>query len=137
MIHLDTSFLIRALDSGSPEDRKLREWVGASETLSMSTVAWAEFLCGPIGGTELELATRVVGRRHDFTQENAVTAAHLFNESGRRRGTLIDCMIAASAVADGARIATANEADFRRFAKSGLEMAQGVTVAASGVKSGQ
>ena len=28
MIHLDTSFLIRALDRGSPEDHKLRGWIG-------------------------------------------------------------------------------------------------------------
>lgn len=89
----------------------------------MSTVAWTEFLCGPLGGAELDLATRIVGRRHDFTQEHAGIAARLFNESGRRRETLIDCMIAALALAEGARIATANEADFSRFAKSGLETA--------------
>ncbi len=39
MIHLDTSFLIRALRRGSPEDRKLREWLGTGETLGMSAVA--------------------------------------------------------------------------------------------------
>ncbi len=123
MIHLDTSYLIRALDPGSPEDLELREWIGAGEALIMSTVAWAELLCGPLGGAESELATRIVGRRRDFTPEHAVTAARLFNESGRRRGSLIDCMIAASALADGARIATTNEADFSRFAQSGPEMA--------------
>ena len=47
MIQLDTCFPIRALNLGSPEDRKLRAWIGAGETLSMSTVAWAEFLCCP------------------------------------------------------------------------------------------
>ncbi len=36
MIHLDTSFLIRALDPGSPEDLKLRGWIGESETMGIA-----------------------------------------------------------------------------------------------------
>ena len=123
MIHLDTSFLIRALDSGTPEDRKLRGWIGEGETLGMSTVAWAEFLCGPLTQSEMELATEIVGRRRDFTSAHAVRAARLFNGSGRRRGSFIDCMIAAVALDDGAPIATTNEADFRRFESSGLRLA--------------
>ena len=120
MIHLDTSFLIRALDLGSSEDRKLRSWIGEGET-----VAWAEFLCGPLARSEMELASEIVGQRRDFTAGHAAIAARLFNESGRRRGSLIDCMIAAVALAGGALIATTNEADFRRFKTSGLKLAQG------------
>ena len=120
---MDTSCLIRALDSGTPEDRKLRGWIGEGETLGMITVAWAEFLCGPLTRSEMELATEIVGRRRDFTPAHTVTAARLFNESGRRRGSLIDCMIAAVAPADGAPVATTNEADFRRFETSGLRLA--------------
>ena len=123
MIHLDTSFLIRALDPGSAEDRKLRGWMGKGETLGMSAVAWAELLCGPLAPSEMELVAEIVGQRRDFTPEHAVMAARLFNESGRRRGSWIDCMIAAAALADGASIATANVADFRRFETSGLELA--------------
>ncbi len=123
MIHLDTSFLIRALDPGSTEDRKLRRWIGAGETLGMSTVAWAEFLCGPLARSDIELAAEIVGEHCDFKPEHAVIAARLFNESGRRRGSLIDCMIAAAALADSAPIATANAADFHRFKDSGLTMA--------------
>ena len=123
MIHLDTSFLIRALVLGSPEDRKLRGWIGEGKTLGMSAVAWAELLCGPLARSEMEWAAEIVGQRHDFTPEHAVLAARLFNESGRRRGSLIDCMIAATALADGAPIATANDADFLRFKDSGLTMA--------------
>lgn len=123
MIHLDTSFLIRALEVGSPEDRKLRNWVEAGDTLVMSTVAWAEFLCGPLQGSELALAAEIVGQRRDFTDDHAATAARLFNESGRRRRLLLDSMIAAVALAEDAPIATANEADFRRFESSGLKIA--------------
>ena len=123
MIHLDTSFLIRALDRGSPEDHKLRGWIGEGETLGMSAVAWAELLCGPLERSEMEWAAEIVGQRQDFTAEHAALAARLFNESGRRRGSLIDCMIAATALAADAPLATANAADFLRFKDSGLTMA--------------
>lgn len=123
MIHLDTSFLIRALNVGTPEDRKLREWISAGETLSMSTVAWAEFLCGPLDQSEIEWAAQVVGQQSVFTPDHAAIAAQLFNKSGRRRGSLLDCMIAAAALGDGASIATRNVADFRRFEDSGLTVA--------------
>ncbi len=123
MIHLDTSFLIRALELGSPQDRKLREWVAAGEILVMSTVAWAEFLCGPLQGSDLALTAEIVGKRRHFTDDHAATATRLFNESGRRRGLWVDSMIAAVALAEGAPIATANEEDFRRFESSGLEIA--------------
>ena len=119
MIHLDTSFLIRALEPGSPEDRKLRAWIAEGQTLRISTVAWTEFLCGPISPFEISLATRIVGQQQDFTPEHAAIAARLFNKAERRRGSLIDCMVAATTLADDASIATANTPDFRRFEGSG------------------
>lgn len=124
MVHLDTSFLIRALVRGSHEDRALREWLGAGQRIGMSAIAWAEFLCGPIEDAEYELAAEVIKERPAFTAEHAAVSARLFNESGRRRGTLVDCMIAATAMAEGAPIATANVADFRRLAASGLQVLQ-------------
>ena len=123
MIHLDTSFLILALAPGSPENRRLQEWVDTGETLSMSAVGWAEFLCGPLDTADLEFATQVIGRPDDFTEDHAVTAARLFNEAGRRRGTFADCMIAAAALSEGAPIATANPADFAPFEALGLRLA--------------
>ena len=94
----------------------------AGETLSMSTVAWAEFLCGPLDQSEIELAAQIVGPQSAFTPDHAALAARLFNESGRRRGSLIDCMIAASVLTDGAAIATPNVANFRCFKDSGLKV---------------
>jgi len=123
MIHLDTSFLIGALTRGSREDTRLREWIAANEPLGMSTVAWAEFLCGPVDETALSVALVVVGRQSRFTEEMATIAARLFNGSGRRRGTMVDCMIAATALAEEAAVATSNPDDFMRFEAFGLALA--------------
>lgn len=119
MIHLDTSFLIRILDPDAPETRLL-ETMDPDEDIIVSALAWAEFQCGPIGPAQQELATRIVDSYRDFTIEHAAVAARLFNESGRRRGSLPDCAIAAAAIHDGARLATANLTDFRRFEPVGL-----------------
>lgn len=121
MIHLDTSFLIRILDPDAPETRLL-ETMDPDESIVVSALAWAEFQCGPIKPAEQELATRIVDSYRDFTIEHAGVAARLFNESGRRRGSLPDCAIAAAAIHDGARLATANLTDFRRFESAGLTL---------------
>jgi predicted nucleic acid-binding protein len=120
VIFLDTSFLIRGLVRDSAEDRALRKWLRRSEVLGMSAVAWTELLCGPIDDTQHEFAAGVVSLRVAFTEEDAVLAARLFNETGRRRGSLIDCMIAATALRAREPLATSNAADFRRFATYGL-----------------
>ena len=123
MIHLDTSFLIRALPLGSPEERALQEWIDADETLAMSAVAWTEFLCGPFEPSALEIAARVVDRQIDFTSAHAEVAARLFNLAGRRRRLFTDCMIAATAISENVPLATTNERDFRRFEGEGLTFA--------------
>ena len=121
MIHLDTSFLIRLLDPDAPETRLL-ETMDPDESIVVSALAWAEFQCGPLKPAEREKATRIVDSYRDFTIEHAGVAARLFNESGRRRGSLLDCAIAAVAIHDGARLATANLTDFRRFETAGLRL---------------
>lgn len=123
MIHLDTSFLIRALIQGTPEDRALRRWIVEGETLAVTAIAWAEFQCGPLHPAELATAAALIDHHRDFTREDAESAARLFNESGRRRGSLIDCMIAAAALADDASVATANPTDFKRLQPFGVTIA--------------
>ena len=123
MIHLDTSILIRATVSGSPEGRALEGWIDADETLAASTVAWTEFLCGPLEQFAFEFAVRAIDRYIDFTPEHAEIAARLFNQSGRRRRSQMDCMIAATAIVEKAPIATADREDFRRFEGAGLRLA--------------
>lgn len=122
MIHLDTSFLVRALVPGSPEDGKLLEWLSAEEALGISAIGWAEFLCGPVERRHVELALEIVHDPEPFVRADAELAAGLFNDSGRRRGSLADCMIAATAVRVGGSLATANLDDFRRFVPAGLRI---------------
>ena len=122
MIQLDTCFLIQALKKDSPESRKMRRWIQDGEALSMSSIAWTEFLCGPLSPDELEAAAEFVEQRHDFNDEQAEIAARLFNGSGRRRGSLADCMIAAAALYHGAELATANTTDFARLEGSGVTL---------------
>jgi predicted nucleic acid-binding protein len=125
LIHLDTSFLVPALAAGSPQDRRLRAWLLAGEPLAVSAIAWAEFLCGPVEPADVDLVGRVVSERVPFGEGEAALAARLFNESGRRRGSLADCMVAASAIRAGASLATGNPRDFVRFAGAGLDLAAG------------
>ena len=124
MIHLDTSYLIRALVPGTAQDRQLRDWLRRYERLAISSIAWTEFLCGPIHADQIEATARIVPQRIGFEEADARLAARLFNETGRRRGSLTDCMIAASALRMGAALATVNRADFLRFEASGLSLTQ-------------
>lgn len=122
MIHLDTCFLIRALVPGTDADRRLREWLSEGRQLGMVSIAWTEFLCGPLEPGERVLAERIVSERVDYNEFDAQQAADFFNASGRRRGTLFDCMIAAAASRRGAALATLNSQDFQRFEALGLRM---------------
>jgi predicted nucleic acid-binding protein len=121
IIHLDTSFLIRALTPDSREDKQLRRWIADGARLGMSAIGWTEFLCGPLEQRQLALAAAIVGEPEPFVAEDSTQTAELFNRSGRRRGSLIDCMIAAITIRLDATLATANPADFRRFSSLRLE----------------
>lgn len=120
MIQLDTSFLIRALVPGSAEDGLLRRWLRDRTALAVSAVVWTEFLCGPLRAREIQLAARVIGEALPYGSDEAVVAAELFNRTGRRRGSLVDCMVAAAALSRDATLATSNPTDFRRFEARGL-----------------
>ncbi|HEX9580303.1 MAG TPA: PIN domain-containing protein [Gemmatimonadales bacterium] len=122
MIHLDTSFLIRALVPDSAEDGLLRQWLGARTPLAISAIAWTEFLCGPLRAPEIQFAERIVGEVLPFGAAEGTVAADLFNRTGRRRGSLVDCMVAAAAMSWDAELATSNPADFRRLQPRGLKV---------------
>jgi predicted nucleic acid-binding protein len=120
MVHLDTSFLIRALKPGTREDLLLRRWLTRRDPVGLSSIAWAEFLCGPVSSEDAEKLAGLLIEPVVFGPIEATLAAALFNGSGRRRHSLSDCMIAATAVNAGATLATSNVADFKRFESQGL-----------------
>ena len=123
MILLDTNFLIAAEEPGGEADRKLREWLSRQERLGICSIVWAEYLCGPLSPGVMAAADLLCPVKEPFLFDDAPLAAHLFNGSGRRRGTLTDCMIAAVAIRCGAGLATLNHADFAPFIQHGLILA--------------
>lgn len=123
--HLDTSFLINALVPGTREDHRLRRWIGQGLVVSMSSIGWAEFLCGPVTEADRQRARTVVGAPLPLVEMEAAKAAELFNAGGRKRGTLPDCLIAATALLAGAALATSNSGDVRRFERAGLKLIAG------------
>lgn len=121
-IHLDTSFLIRALVRGTPESVQLRRWLADRRSVAVSALVWAEFLCGPLTEADEARAGRVARAPVPFGSAEATEAARLFNYSGRRRGSFTDCMIGATALVDGAALATSNPGDFDQFIDAGLDV---------------
>lgn len=122
MTHLDASFLVHALRRGTRADKLMRAWLGQSEPIGMSAMAWTEFCCGPLGPREIEIARRLVIEPEPVRADDAERAATLFNDTGRRRGSLADCLIAAVALRVKAPLATDNVGDFRRFERFGLHV---------------
>jgi len=59
MIHLDTSFLIHAMVPSSRADKSLRKWLRDEEDLAISSIAWAEFLCGPVERSEIDAGPEI------------------------------------------------------------------------------
>jgi predicted nucleic acid-binding protein len=123
VIHLDTSFLVRALVSGTRESSKLHGWLKERGRVAISAFTWGEFLCGPLREADEAQARRIAPTHLPVRTAEAAEGARLFNEAGRRRGSLPDCIIAATAILAGAELATSNPSDFRRFQDAGLLLA--------------
>ncbi|RJP33992.1 MAG: type II toxin-antitoxin system VapC family toxin [Phycisphaerales bacterium] len=122
MIVLDTNFLIAGLVPGTAQDARLRQWLESSEPLAVSVIAWAEFLCGPVTPEHVRQASRLFPSPVALLPEDAARAAELYNATGRRRGSLADCLIAATCLRLNAAIATDNTADFCPFEPHGLRV---------------
>lgn len=122
-IHLDTNLLVEVGLKGSAMREPLIEWLKEGKHLAASTIAWSEFCNGPVGEKQMRLTERAIEDRIlDFTKPMAETASLLFNQSGRRRGSHADCMIAACAILSDAPLSTLNLKDFERFVPFGLRL---------------
>jgi predicted nucleic acid-binding protein len=119
MIHFDTNFLIQTVVAGSAAHEKFRVWTQAEEDCNASSIAWAEFLSGPLDAPAAAIAQRSSRIPNLFCPPTPL-AARLFNQTGRRSRSLADCMIAAVAIRCGAKLATSNTADFQSFLPHGL-----------------
>ncbi len=84
-----------------------RRWLSTGEPLRISTIAWAEFPCGPLSPDDAAAARALLPNPEPPLPADAERAADLFNATGRRRRSLADCMIAATCVRLGATLATA------------------------------
>ena len=123
MIHLDTNYLINLLRPASPAAEEVDAWLAAGEVIAVSSPAWSEFLSGPVQPVEVERSQIILqGGIAPFGRAEAVMAAELFNQTGRRRGSRLDCMIAAIAILANADFATYNEQDFKPFRIHGLKL---------------
>ena len=123
MIHLDTNFLIQALVPDSAAEAQLLTWLATGEDFSVSTIAWSEFLSGPLTPQDELLAQLVLSAPEPFLAVDARKAAVLFNLTGRRSRTLADCQIAAVALRCGVKLATGNTTDFIPMQSHGVILA--------------
>lgn len=122
MICLDTNYLIRALIPGTGEALAIEEWLGLGELLSIPAVGWYEFLCGSTAEEEQVAFALLKGGILPFTPSEAQVAAAAFRSLNKPRRLRVDAMIAASAIAAKAPLATNNRDDFKPFLVHGLEL---------------
>jgi predicted nucleic acid-binding protein len=122
-VALDANYLVKGLVRGTAASEQIRAWVREGSGITMSAVAWSEYLCGPIDPTIVPAARQLVRRVDALEVEDAELAARLFNDTGRRSRSHADCMIAAHAIRRDLGFATLNAADFRAFEKYGLQLA--------------
>lgn len=123
MIHLDTNLLIDLVTSHSPQVEMVHEWLKNKIPLAASAVTWSEFCNGPHSKEQKSAVHAILrGGIHPFTEDQAEFASRLFHQTGRKRGSHADCMIAAAAFCTRQSIATRNIKDFERFLPYGVKL---------------
>lgn len=123
MIVLDTNYLILSLSPETEESKSLIKWYRAGIKLITSSVAWYEFLSGPVTKEQAKtIAAFLPEGIIPFDNVHALEAARLFNAVKRVRRLRIDAMIAATAILQQAKLATATQKDFQAFIPFGLEL---------------
>ena len=83
MTHLDANFLVASFREGTAEQARLLAWLSAGEPFTVSTVAWAEFLCGPLSSEDEAVAHTLLPAPEPLLPVDAELAARLFNQTGQ------------------------------------------------------
>lgn len=122
MICLDTNYLIRGVAFQTKEAHHLAEWIQQGESLIVSSVAWYEFLCGPVSPAQIYVIKAFLTEVVPFDEIQAQEAARLFNLVKRNRRLRIDALIAALAITRNCPLATNNKTDFDEFTPHGLKL---------------
>lgn len=124
MIQLDANYLVLGSISSTAQAKDLKRWLQEGESLGTSSIAWMEFVTGPVKAEVVDSMRQVLEDRiSEIGREEAELAAVLFNRTGRKRALRYDSLIAASAILTGSRLATANRSDFALFVPLGLQIA--------------
>jgi predicted nucleic acid-binding protein len=122
-VHLDTNYMIAyAGDASAEVVACVEDWIVNDQKFSCSAMAWAEFLCGPVMPADIFAMETLLHAVVPVTPDLALAGARLFQLTGRRSRSLPDCIIAATAIASNAPLATLNRNDFTPFLAHGLKL---------------
>jgi len=124
-ILLDTNALIALSDPSDTLFEAAEQAIRSGARACTCSVAWHEYVRGPLLDLDRERALRVIESRiFSLERSHAEFAAELFNQTGRRRGSTADCLIVAAAVGNDAELLTRNLADFEPFVSHGLRLVE-------------
>ncbi len=133
LIHLDNNYLTNLLDGVSIEYQDVAKWIANEHPIGTSAIAWTEFMRGTTtnGRNKAEInaaKTLLTNNITPFGEEEAERAAYLFNRIqrpiGKKAKLRMDCLIAACAITQNARLATNNRPDFEHFQRYQLEFVE-------------
>jgi len=123
MIHLDTNLIIGAGDATDAHHATAHRVLSGPGPFAASAVAWMEFSSQPLPPLLLEASRNLpTGGILPFDEAAAALAGDLFFQTGSKRRTRLDTMIAATAILAGAELATVNPEDFDPFLAHGLKL---------------
>ena len=122
-VHLDANVLVALSDPTLPLFATVAEAIAGGDQMETSAIAWHEYARGPLlPEDQARTACLLEGRIVALTRQMAELAAHLFNETGRRRASTADCLIAAAAIKANAELLTDNVTDYEGFVPHGLRL---------------